>query len=64
MQIPKEIEEYLQGKANIEDIIDEMKAAKSDKRLLFLAHKLIARNEAVNYLTFDLFKIIKDANNR
>jgi len=56
------IQEYLEEKANINDLLVELMAAKTNEEMLAVAYKIRARLEVTNIITFDLMRIIKGKN--
>ena len=60
MEIPSKIQESLDSFANIDEELSKMIIAKTDKELLHLAHRIVAKQKVRQDLVFDLTKIIKE----
>lgn len=58
MELPKKIQETLDSFANIDEELTAMLKAKTDKELLHLAHRIVAKQKVKQDIVFDINKII------
>lgn len=63
MQIPSQILEYLEGKANLDNFIQKLLQAKSDTEKLSIANEIIAYENAIGNLKADILSLINEQNN-
>lgn len=62
MQIPSQILDYLEGKANLDSFIQKLLQAKSDVEKLSIANEIIAYENAIGNLKADILSLINENN--
>lgn len=60
MELPQKIQEVLDSYANIDEELDLMLKAKTDKEMLNLAHRIVAKNKVRKDMIFDIRKVISE----
>ena len=62
MEVPQQILDYLQGKANLDRYIDKLLEAQTDAEKLCIANEIIAYEKAIGDMKLDLLSLSNEDN--